>query len=196
VPFGLTCHDPGMGTRGRWSRSILPVVMLGAALGGCGDHGEGGGQPRADADGSEAAGTKVELLRAEGDDFDRIVVAHTAEEGRSICISVTQKRGEGGWCNEVSEQALVVDDEPTGGLVYGYVTGHPEVVEVRVAGGGREIVLPLKEKVLRPTPVHKFSGDPIPLRFFAVADRVAHNDYTVTALDGDGRPVEVETTAF
>jgi hypothetical protein len=32
------------------------------------------------------------------------------------------------------------------------------------------------------------------MRFFAAADRVARNDYTVTALDGDGNPVEVDST--
>lgn len=145
--------------------------------------------------GSEAAGTKVELLRVEGDDFDRIVVAYTAAEGKSICIDVTQKRGDGRSCNPVPEKAMFVDDDATGGLVYGYVTGHPEVVEVRLAGGGRDAVLPLQEKALRPTPVHKFSGGPIPLRLFAGADQLAHNDYTVTALDGDGKAVEVATTA-
>jgi hypothetical protein len=167
---------------------------MGAVLNGCGDDGAGRRPTRAAADGSEPAVTKVELLRAEGEDFERVVVAYTADDGKSICISVTQRRGDGGGCNPVPEEAMFVDDDATGGLVYGYLTGHPEVVEVRVTGGGRDLVLPLEEKTLRPSPVHEFSGDPIPLRFFAAADQVARNNYTVTAVDGAGKAVAVDTT--
>ena len=59
---------------------MFAVVLLGAVLSGCGDDGETGGRTSADADDPEAAATKVELLRADGEDFDRIVVAYTADE--------------------------------------------------------------------------------------------------------------------
>jgi hypothetical protein len=143
-----------MGTRYWWCRSIFAVVLLGAVLSGCADDSEPGGQTRADADGSEPAGTKVELLRADREDFERIVVAYTADEGKSICLDVTQKRGDGGGCDPVPEDAMFVDDDATGGLVFGYLTGHADVVEVRVASGGREIVVPLEQKMLSPVPVH------------------------------------------
>ena len=89
------------------------------------------------------------------------------------------------------DEELLVDGDSTAGLVFGYVTGHPEVVEVRVTGGGREVVVPLRHLSLRPAPVHRFSGDPIPIRFFAVADPVGFNAFDVAALDGSGAVVDV-----
>ena len=172
---------------------LLAVALLGLVISGCGEDGAARARTENDADGSGQGGTEVEMLRAHGEDLDRSVVAHTAEAGTWICIDVTQRRGVGGGCGPVPEAAMFVNSEATGGLVYGFLTGHPEVVEVRVDGGGRELILPLRdETALRPSPIHQYSGEPIRMRFFAAADPVAYNDYTVTPLDADGRPVEVE----
>jgi hypothetical protein len=51
------------------------------------------------------------------------------------------------------------------------------------------------DEELRPAPIHRCSGERIPIRFFAIADPVARNDYSVEVLDQDGNVIEVPTSS-
>ena len=191
-----------MGLRRGWMRAVVVAVLSVAAggVGGCGDDGSpppASSDPDRDAEpGADRGGeSRVELARSDGEGGRYTAYVRTHDDGKSLCLEVGQpRRGIGGGCNPVPDQGLFVGDEPSGGLVFGCLTGHPEVESVRVSGGGRDVELPLREQSVRPPPVHRFSGEQIPIRCFGAHDRVAFNDHTIVALDGDGNPVEVAIT--
>ena len=174
-----------MGIRGRRLALAAAVVLVPACA-------EDAAPGVAAAERAEEGASRVELLRADAEGGRWTVVAHTRDGGETICLDVAEPgRGVAGGCMDVPDAELWVKGDGTAGLVFGFLTGHAEVAQVRVTGGGREVVLPLRLEAVRPAPVHRFSGEPIPIRFFAVADPVGFNAFGVEALDRHGAVVDV-----